>query len=316
MKRFRSFVANLIVVLALATHAQVWAANLATDRSKTAPSYEGQERMNVGAVFKDCPECPEMVAVPQVGHTVESPGKVFYVARYELTWREYIRSVRSGACEALHWMDLNGEPWPPKFLYMQEDSPLNTDHPVTGMRPKDFQCYVAWLKSKDGKTYRMPTGPEWLHFARAGAHSRYPWGSDLAYDKAMLSSIQGGGRQDLRLYDYDRLVKKYGDQRREQYRESIKYNGLWPVGNFPPNAWGLYDVIGNATEITSEILPPMSGCAKLYGPDRCRAYAGRGSKNYLDWVLKDPTNRDLFTPKERVAVEISGTEQGYRLVRD
>jgi formylglycine-generating enzyme required for sulfatase activity len=281
-----------------------------------AETHNTATQVKIGTVVKDCAECPEMVAVPQVGHTAESPGKILYVARYELTWREYVRSVRAGACEALHWRELDGDPWPPSFLYMQEDSPLNSDHPVTGVRLKDFNCYVAWLKSKSGKTYRVPTGPEWVHFTLAGAKTRYPWGNDLEFDKAMLWYIRGGGRPNFLLYDRDRLLKKFGYPRRNEMRDVVKWESLWPVGGFPPNAWGLYDVIGNAAETTSEMMPPSPGCVKLYGVARCRAFVGRGSSSGLEWVLKNPSARNLVLVEDSVSAEGTSTDQGYRLVRD
>ena len=100
-----------------------------------------------GDVFRDCPECPEMVVLA---------GGVLAMGRYEVTVGEY-RAFASatgggagGGCFTLgdgDWRDPG---------YPQTDR-----HPVTCVNWEDAQEYVSWLSRRTGATYRLPTGAEW-----------------------------------------------------------------------------------------------------------------------------------------------------------
>jgi formylglycine-generating enzyme required for sulfatase activity len=70
-------------------------------------------------------------------------------------------------------------------------------------------------EKKEGRQYRLPTEAEWEHACRAGTASAYSFGDD----RSMLST--------------------YGWQ-------GVKH--AQPVGRKKPNAWGLYDMHGNAAE--------------------------------------------------------------------
>ena len=81
--------------------------------------------------------------------------------------------------------------------------------------------YLNWLRAETGKHYRLPSEAEWEYAARAGTTTKYPWG-----DSVILSGAKANCRVEC------------GDA----------YEGLAPVGSFAANAWGLYDMIGNANE--------------------------------------------------------------------
>lgn len=97
------------------------------------------------------------------------------------------------------------------------------DHPVTQISGHDAEAYCQWLGA------RLPTLDEWEVAARAGQTALYPWGK--AY-------------QDKRANIWN------GDSHRENARtDGHVYTS--PVRFFPPNAWGLHDVIGNVFEYCS-----------------------------------------------------------------
>ena len=117
------------------------------------------------------------------------------------------------------------------------------DHPVVHVAHEDAQAYAAWA----GK--RLPSEAEWEFAARGGlAAADYAWGNELAPDGAILANYWQGEfpHQNLLLDGWERTS---------------------PVRSFPANGYGLYDMIGNVWEWTSDAwsLPsaaprPASGC--------------------------------------------------------
>ena len=93
-----------------------------------------------GDMFRECPECPEMVVLASVG---------LAIGRYEVTVGEYRAFVSAtGGTGDYLWRD---DDWFPQ-----------TDrHPVTFVNWDDAQEYVSWLSRRTGATYRLPTEAEW-----------------------------------------------------------------------------------------------------------------------------------------------------------
>jgi len=94
-------------------------------------------------------------------------------------------------------------------------------HPVTLVTFADAVAYCAWLSHRLGVAVRLPTEAEWERAARGGLAERgYPWGDDIDPSRANFLPDQGLKR----------------------------YRGTRPVGSYPPNAFGLYDMTGNVWE--------------------------------------------------------------------
>ncbi len=101
------------------------------------------------------------------------------------------------------------------------------DHPVTQISSADAEAYCAWAG------LRLPTLDEWEVAARAGSDTVYPWGDELRPNgKAMANTWDGPTHETTNAAD------------------GWVYTS--PVRSFPPNAWGLYDVIGNVFEYCSD----------------------------------------------------------------
>jgi formylglycine-generating enzyme required for sulfatase activity len=77
--------------------------------------------------------------------------------------------------------------------------------------------YAAWLAQMTRKPYRLLTEAEWEYAARAGATTAYSWGDEIGEGHA---NCDGCGSK------WDRMETS-------------------PVGTFPPNAFGLYDMAGD-----------------------------------------------------------------------
>ncbi len=118
--------------------------------SPTAGSEDAAHRP--GDVFRDCDQCPEMVALP---------GGGLALGRYEVTVGEYraFASATGGGGDSCK----TGSSW-------RDPGFAQTDrHPVTCVSWNDAQEYVSWLSRTTGATYRLPTEEEW---ARAAAGSQ------------------------------------------------------------------------------------------------------------------------------------------------
>jgi sulfatase modifying factor 1 len=115
-------------------------------------------------------------------------------------------------------------------------------HPVVLVRYDDALAYCDWLSSAIERSVRLPTEAEWEKAARGGVDGcRYPWGSDIDQSKANFLSDPSSKRQ----------------------------RGTRPSGTYQPNAFGLYDVIGNVWEWVSDWY-----AADYYGSGEARNPTG------------------------------------------
>lgn len=99
-------------------------------------------------------------------------------------------------------------------------------HPVVQIAYPDAGAYAAWANR------RLPTEAEWEYAAAAGATTTYAWGDEPTVDGNLMANTWQG---------------------RFPYRNDGAANwvGTSPVGIFPPNAFGLFDMIGNVWEWTT-----------------------------------------------------------------
>jgi sulfatase modifying factor 1 len=114
--------------------------------------------------------------------------------------------------------------------------------PQTGRDPvvcvgwDDAQAYVSWLSAKTGHVYRLPTEAEWEYAARAGTTTaRY--GSDNPAEFCRYTNVA----------DLDYGEQHPGDSgANAPCRDGYAFTS--PVGSFPPNQFGLYDMLGNVMD--------------------------------------------------------------------
>jgi formylglycine-generating enzyme required for sulfatase activity len=107
------------------------------------------------------------------------------------------------------------------------------EHPAVNVSWNDAVAFCKWLSKKEGKTYRLPTEAEWEYACRAGTKTRYYSGDDPE-TLATVGNVADAAAK-----------AKFPD-----WKWTIKANDGYvftsPVGKFKPNAFGLYDMHGNA----------------------------------------------------------------------
>ena len=96
------------------------------------------------------------------------------------------------------------------------------DRPVINLDWEEAQAYARWLSEQTGRSYRLPTEAEWEYAARAGTTTKYSWGNEATPEQANYSN-----RDD-------------------------RWENTAPVGSFPANGFGLYDMHGNVYEWTQD----------------------------------------------------------------
>lgn len=116
-------------------------------------------------------------------------------------------------------------------------------HPVMCIGMDDALAYIAWLSKKTGKKYRLPTEAEWEYAARAGSKENYFFGSNenelCQYANVLDQSGERAFERDLGL-DWDGV----------DCDDRAEYTSV--VGVYRPNAFGLFDMIGNVGELVAD----------------------------------------------------------------
>jgi formylglycine-generating enzyme required for sulfatase activity len=285
-----------------------------------------------GATFKECEECPGMVVIPpgsvrmgfDGGERDRYEGPVrevviprsFAVGRYELTQGQYAAFVKATGYEGTRGCNV----WDGAAQRLRRDPatswrdpgygrPPQDNEPVACVSWNDAKAYVAWVAQRTGHPYRLLTEAEWEYVARAGSSSRFPWGEDP--EQACRHA---------NVYDASAAVPVIPWP---ATKCSDGYPGVAPIARFPPNAFGLYDVIGNVWEWVEDCyaMPypatPVDGSAQLAaGCDR-RAVRGGG------WRTDVQRQRPSFRGRDpdvllsqifgfRVARDLAGAAPGSR----
>ena len=221
-----------------------------------------------GKVFRDCPDCPEMVVIPAGSFRMgclsndddcfedEFPVHEvtiwsFALSKYEVTSNQWDACVAAGGCGGY-----------------RPESLRSRIRPVVDVSWEDAQSFVAWLSDSTGYAYRLPTEAEWEYAARAGSVTKYHFGND----ESQLCRYANHADRDTR-YEW-----------RNTACSDHSGDGLMRVGFYEPNEFGLYDMHGNVWELVEDCWnesytdAPSNGSAWLTG--RCGSRVKRGGAYY------------------------------------
>jgi formylglycine-generating enzyme required for sulfatase activity len=234
--------------------------------------------------FKDCVDCPEMIVIPSgsfnmgstEGETNEQPVHLVTIAKpFAMSMTEITQA---------QWKNIMGNE-PSRF------SNCGVNCPVEQVSWETVQEFVRKLNSKTGKQYRLPNEAEWEYAARAGSTSKYPWGEQASHEFANY------GEDDCC------MGLALG---RDQWVDTS------PVSSFPPNAFGLYDMVGNVWEWVEDSYHDDFNDA----PSVNVAWSGDGSTHVVrggSWNFDPEFMR--VSIRSRFAPEIRINSIGFRLAR-
>ncbi|XP_075039851.1 formylglycine-generating enzyme [Mixophyes fleayi] len=170
-------------------------------------------------------EFEKFVAV--TGHVTEAEkfGDSFV---FEGLISEEVKSaIDQAVAQAPWWLPVKGADWRhPEGL--DSDISERMDHPVLHVSWNDASAFCSWA----GK--RLPTEAEWEYACRGGLENRlYPWGNKLEPKGEHFANVWQGDFPDANT-------------------GADGYVQTAPVTAFPANGYGLYNMVGNAWEWTSD----------------------------------------------------------------
>jgi formylglycine-generating enzyme required for sulfatase activity len=154
--------------------------------------------------------------------TIDQP---FWLSAHEVTVRDFRQFVQAMQYVTTAEKDRQGAErfnpetkiteQKPEFTWKHSEFVSEARLPVVGITLDDAQAFCQWLSRTNGRTYFIPSEAQWEYACRAGTATTWYWGDDPAQ------------------------AEKYA----------------WPsgrnaVGGKLPNAFGLFDMLGNAAEIT------------------------------------------------------------------
>ncbi len=175
-------------------------------------------------------------------------------------------------------------------------------HPVVNVTWHDAQALAAWLSKTEGRRYRLPTEAEWEYAARAGTNTRY-YSGDEPESLVRIANT------------FDAHAKAYWPRLADQALQGDDgFAFTAPVASFAPNAFGLYDMLGNTWQWTADLYDEHyyahSPVDDPQGPSEGQVYVRRGG-SWHTWALYARASyRNWNSPQTRY------TLVGMRLVMD
>jgi len=314
-----------------------------TRRHQAQESQPAAVQRAPGTVFRDCPDCPEMVVVPAgnfaMGSSAEEKswaashgGSMYAVAdeapqhqvalrsfalgKYDVTRGEYAAFARETGYPAGDGCGRGRSifKWEkdPKLTWENPGQAQTDRDPVVCVSWQDARAYIAWLNRKAhrggaasaNEPYRLPSEAEWEYAARAGTTTKFYWGDDDAAAAVHAWFNANSGCEKVEGFFCD-------------------HGQTHSVGAKPPNAFGLYDMAGNVWQWTEDCydnsyagIPaderaneaPSSDPKAKDGQGNCLRVDRGSSWMFPAWLLRPAT-------RERNPADYRNDIMGFRVAR-
>ncbi|MFK7958296.1 MAG: formylglycine-generating enzyme family protein [Lysobacterales bacterium] len=263
-----------------------------------------------GSMFKECDQCPPMVVIPKgtflmgfdggEDERYEGPehevtiANSFAAGMFPVTVGQFAYFVeqtqhQSSGC----WI------WDGVSAHFDEQAswsnpgygkPPTPEQPVVCVNWTDADAYVSWLAEQTDQPYRLLSEAEWEYLAWAGdRHGRFAWGDDPA-EVCLHANV------------FDRAAAAaFPDAKLKPAPCDDGFPGVAPVGQFRPNALGVYDMIGNSWEWVQDcyVMPypdnvPVDGQALIVDGAACDRRGVRGGS----WITALERQRPTFRGRD------------------
>jgi formylglycine-generating enzyme required for sulfatase activity len=289
-RRVQTLVGILMAAMALGAAAwwkQNWLKEETYALLNVTPLTTAQERaLKPGDPFKECRDCPEMVFVPAGRLLMGSPagqGDDAEHPQHEVTIAKFVAAKFALTFNewdtCVRYGDCNPHVW--------DQGWGRGRRPAVNVSWDDAQTYVKWLSQLTGKHYRLLSEAENEYAARAGTETEYPWGNEIKLDGKAMANCK----------DCD----------------SEWAGGMTaPVGSFPPNAFGLFDMVGNVWEWTEDCFNPnyngAPGNGSAWTSGDCKLHAARGGAwNSDPKVLRSANRGKALLPFYQLGFRVART---------
>jgi formylglycine-generating enzyme required for sulfatase activity len=271
----------------------------------------------LGQAFRDCPTCPLMKVVAAGDFLQGAPAgadalafempqhkvtiaRAFAAGVYDVTVAEYSEFVAATGVAAHGCAAYDGA-WRanPSVTWRNAVESQTPSHPVSCISWHDAKDYAAWLSHTTHQVYRLPSASEWEYAARAGSAAQVPWATP-----AEACSYANVADQTAARHYHGWKVLPCADE----FVQSA------PVGSFKPNAFGLYDTLGNVFQWTEDCWTdnyqgaPIDGSAQTAGD--CSQHELRGGS----WFTQPDFVRTSY--RNRFDADYRSTSVGFRLIRE
>nr|MDJ0595885.1 SUMF1/EgtB/PvdO family nonheme iron enzyme [Pleurocapsa sp. MO_226.B13] len=203
----------------------------------------------------------------------------FFIGKYPVTQAQW------KAIASLPKVERDLKPYPSNFK--------GDDRPVERVSWNDAVEFCQRLSKQTGKEYRLPTEAEWEYACRAGTTTPFHFGETITGELANY-----------------RATETYASEPKGEYREQTT-----PVGSFPPNAFGLYDMHGQVWEWCADPWhdnyngAPDDGSAWTHGGNNNRSPLRGGS-----WVNIPDYCRSAFRVNDIRVRDVFYYDVGFRVV--
>lgn len=186
-----------------------------------------ENALKPGQSFSECTGCPEMMVLPRGSFMMGSPdgqGEKNEHPQHNVTIAQPL-AVSKFVVTFAQWDVCAAQGG--CIAHVLDNGWGRGSQPVVNVSWNEAKEYVAWLSLVTGRIYRLLSEAEFEYAARAGTTTAYPWGDDVKPGGVAMAKCNGCSNEP-------------------------DANQTAPVGSFPPNGFGLYDMAGNVWEWTED----------------------------------------------------------------
>lgn len=230
------------------------------------------------------------ISTSQIYHEEENPAHRvcldgFWIAETETTNAQYRAIYREHASGSFRGVSLDMDNQPVLMVSWQD--------------ARAFASLLTRRYQEMGASFRLSTEAEWEYAARAGTGGNYPW------ERTGICRMANG-------FDSGAYDAVQGEISRMKCNDGHALTA--PVASYPPNAWGLYDMIGNVREWVQDVFNEN---AYLAHSEQNPVYLGVGTMRVTrggSWL--DGAERLRSSARTGVMPETRSAFTGFRLVME